>query len=381
MGAFYRSEPLIGDEFTGFRPGGHRLWDHVCPVLGTARPASRPPFPRRLELPLFEHPPQNEARQLIEAQGLRFEPDYDDLVGWYEEGRLVACGARSGYVLKMLALDVSAQGTDALGALVTQLIQTGHAAGQASHFVFTRPQHVSSFQSLNFRLLATHGTAALLEHGRGLEAYLAAHAAEVTEGRNGAVVINGNPFSLGHLHLIEEAAAQMDRLYVFVVREDRSVFPFDVRYRLAQAATAHLPTVTVLDSSRYAVSAGTFPAYFLKHLDEVAEAQMQLDLRLFARHLAPFFNIGCRFVGEEPHCATTAAYNRVMAEVLGEQGLRWVEIPRISAGGQPISATRVRRAFAECDFETLGILVPPATLEFLQSPAARPIAARLREGA
>lgn len=330
---------------------------------------------------MFERPPQPEARQFIEAQGLRFEPEYDDLVGWYEEGRLVACGARSGYVLKMLALDPSAQGTDALGALVTQLIQLGQAVGQSSHFVFTRPQHVSAFQNLNFRLLATHGTAALLEHGRGLEAYLAAHAAEVTPGSNGAVVLNGNPFSLGHLHLIEAAAAQVDCLYVFVVREERSVFPFEVRFRLAQLATAHLPTVRVLDSSRYAVSAGTFPSYFLKHLDEVAEAQMQLDLRLFARHLAPFFHIGCRFVGEEPICATTAAYNRVMAEVLPEHGLRWVQIPRIGVGGEPISATRVRRAFAECDFETLRKLVPPATLEFLQSPAAWPIAARLREGA
>jgi len=330
---------------------------------------------------LFERPPEHEAQRLIEAQDLRFESDYDDLVGWYEEGRLVGCGARSGYVLKMLALDPGAQGTDALGMLVTQLIQSGQAAGQTSHFVFTRPQHVPSFQNLNFRLLAIHGSAALLEHGRGLEGYLAAHAAEVTEGRNGAVVLNGNPFSLGHLHLIETAAAQVDRLYVFVVREDRSVFPFEVRFRLVIQATAHLPNVTVLDSSRYAVSAGTFPSYFLKHLDEVAEAQMQLDLRLFAQHLAPSFHIRCRFVGEEPLCATTAAYNRVMAEVLPEHGLRWVEIPRIGVGGQPISATRVRRAIAECDFETLGILVPPATLEFLHSPAARPIAARLREGA
>ena len=86
---------------------------------------------------------------------------------------------------------------------------------------------------------------------------------------------------------MECAAQRVDRLYLFVVREDRSVFPFDVRFRLALEATAHIRNVTVLDTSRYAVSAGTFPSYFLKRLDEVATAQMQIDLLLFAQRIAP----------------------------------------------------------------------------------------------
>jgi [citrate (pro-3S)-lyase] ligase len=319
-----------------------------------------------------------EARQLVESQGLNFETDTEDLVVLYEAGRPVACGARAGYVLKMLTIAPELQGSDTLGELLTRLLQSGHGAGEETLFVFTPPQNVPTFQGLNFRLLAMHGTAALLEHGPGLEAYLAAQAHRITPGRNGAVVINGNPFSLGHLHLIETAARRVDRLYVFVVREDRSVFPFDVRYRLASEATAHLPNVTVLDSSRYAVSAGTFPSYFLKRLDEVALAQMQIDLRLFAQRLAPRFHIATRFVGEEPLCATTAAYNRAMAEVLREHGIEWVEVPRIQAGGLPISATRVRRSFAESDFGTLRTLVPPATLEYLRSAAAQPLAAQLR---
>ncbi len=327
---------------------------------------------------MFDQPTAREARELVESQGLRFESDYDELVGLYEEGRLVACGARAGYVLKMLAIAPSHQGTDALGTLVTRLVQSGRAAGQDTLFVFTLPQNASSFQALNFRLLVTHGRTALLEFGPGLEAYLAAHASQITEGRNGAVVINGNPFSLGHLHLVEFAAGRVDRLYVFVLREDRSAFPFEVRFDLAARATAHLQNVTVLDTSRYAVSAGTFPSYFLKRLDEVAMAQMQIDLRLFARALAPRFHIGCRFVGEEPLCPTTAAYNQTMAEVLQETGIQCVRVPRLGAGGLPISATRVRAALAGNDFETLRTLVPPSTLEFLQSPSAGAIAERLR---
>lgn len=335
--------------------------------------------PQRSGAPAWlDRPALGEARALIEAQGLRFEPGFDDLVGLYDGDRLIACGARAGYVLKMLAIAPDHQGTDALGELVTRLIRSALAAGQDTVFVFTRPGNAASFQALNFRLLAAHGQAALLEHGPGLPAYLAAAAPMITEGRNGALVINGNPFTLGHLHLVECAARQVDRLYLFVVREDLSVFPFDVRFRLAAEATAGIGNVTVLDTSRYAVSAGTFPSYFLKRLDEAAAAQMQLDLRLFAERIAPPFHIACRFVGQEPLCPATAAYNRAMAEVLQAHAIQWRELPRLGAGGAPISATRVRAAFAAGDFGVLGTLIPPATLEFLQSPSARPIAERLR---
>jgi [citrate (pro-3S)-lyase] ligase len=326
---------------------------------------------------LSDRPEVREARELIESQGLRFEPEFDDLAGVFDNGKLVACGARAGYVLKMLAIAPSHQGTDALGELVTKLILSAISAGHDTVFVFTPPQNAASFEALNFRLLVTHGQAALLEHGPGIAAYLASHASEVIAGRNGAVVINGNPFTLGHLHLVECAARRVDHLYVFIVREDRSVFPFAVRFRLAREATAHLRNVTVLDSSRYAVSAGTFPSYFLKRLDDITTAQMQIDLLLFAERIAPRFHIACRFVGQEPLCPMTAAYNRVMAELLPAHGIQWIELPRIQQGGLPISATQVRRALAVGDMDTIRGLVPAPTLEFLQSPPARAIAERL----
>ncbi len=125
---------------------------------------------------LFDRPSVREARELIESQGLRFEPEFDDLVGLFEDGRLVACGARAGYVLKMLVIAPSHQGTDILGELVTKLILSAISAGHDSVFVFTLPQNVASFEALNFRLLVTHGQTALLEHGPGLEDYLARHA-------------------------------------------------------------------------------------------------------------------------------------------------------------------------------------------------------------
>ncbi len=322
---------------------------------------------------MFDQPTESEARAFIGSLGLRFEPGYDELVGLYENGQLVACGARAGYVLKMLTIAPTHQGTDALGALVTRLSLSGLAAGHETLLVFTRPQNVASFEALNFRLLATHGTAALLEHGPGLEAYLATHAAQIAPGRNGAIVLNGNPFTLGHRHLVELAARQVDHLFVFVVSEDCSIFPFDVRFRLAVEGTAHLPRVTVLETSRYSVSAGTFPSYFLKRLDEASAAQMNIDLQLFAQRIAPAFHIASRFVGEEPLCPTTAAYNRTMALVLAEYQIQTMEVPRLEANGEPVSASRVRAALAAGDFGRVETLVPPSTFAFLRSPAAQAI--------
>jgi [citrate (pro-3S)-lyase] ligase len=324
-------------------------------------------------------PSARAAQALIEGAGLRFEPDFDDLFGCYDGGQLVGCCARSGYVLKMCAIAPECQGGDLLGELATQVLQSALAAGHDTVFVFTRPASAGSFQALNFRLLAMHGEAALLEHGPGLEAYLAGHAGLITPGRNGAVVVNGNPFTLGHLHLVERAAREVDRLYLFVVREDRSVFPFEARFRLAREATAHLGNVTVLDTSRYAVSAGTFPSYFLRRLDQAAASQMGLDLELFARRLAPPFHIVRRFAGAEPLCPVTAAYNRLMGEILPAHGIQWTELPRVEAAGQPISATRVRAAFAAGDLASVAGLLPAATLAYLGSPEAGPIAERIRQ--
>jgi [citrate (pro-3S)-lyase] ligase len=327
---------------------------------------------------LLDRPAPAAARALIESQGLRFETDVDELVGLFDQGSLVACGARAGYVLKMLVILPGYQGGDSLGALVTPLVQSALGAGHDTVFVFTTPGNAPSFQALNFRLLAAHGQAALLEHGPGLEAYLAGYARLVTPGPNGAVVVNGNPFTLGHLHLVESAARQVRRLYLFVVREDRSAFPFPVRLRLAQEATAHLANVTVLDTSRYAVSAGTFPSYFMKRLDEASATQMGVDLVLFAQCLAPPFHIARRFAGQEPLDPTTAAYNRMMGEVLPSCGVAWTEVPRIQADGAPISATRVRAALRAGTLDGLEALVPPATLAYLRSPQAAAVIDNLR---
>ncbi|MEZ7911509.1 MAG: [citrate (pro-3S)-lyase] ligase [Propionivibrio sp.] len=315
----------------------------------------------------------------MERNGLSFEEGCDELFGVFESGHLVATGGRAGNILKMLAVEPSHQGGALLGEVVTELVSRGLSAGYDSLFIYTKPEYISTFEALNFSLLANQGRVALLEYGRGFQKWLATHNADVRSGINGAVVVNCNPFTLGHRYLIESAAKQVDNLYVFVVREDRSVFPFDVRFQLVKDGVRDLTNVVVLDSSRYIVSGATFPTYFLKKDDPVARIQMELDVTLFASRIAPFFRLVRRFVGTEPTCKLTEGYNDAMRRILPVYDIELVVIERKQSAGGVISASRVRELIARQEFSQLEEYVPATTLAYLKSAAADPIRKQLQQ--
>ena len=314
---------------------------------------------------------RKQARALIEASGLGFEDDVDVMVGLYEEGHLVATGSRAGKVLKMLAVAPEHQGGGALDELVTALVVDGQRAGCDALFVYTKPEYAASFQALNFSLLARQEKAALLEYGNGLARWLESKRDLVRSGLNGAVVVNCNPFTKGHLYLIESAAQALERLYLFVVREDRSAFPFDVRYRLVEEGTRHIANAIVLDGSHYLISGATFPRYFLKKDDPAARIQMELDLFLFAAKIAPFFGITRRYVGTEPDDPLTDTYNQTMRELLPAYGIALCIVERKRTADGVISASRVRELARQGDFRTLADYVPATTLNYLVSSGIR----------
>ena len=318
------------------------------------------------------------ARDLMEQSGLFFESYFDELVGVHEAGILVAAGARSGNILKMFAVAASHQGGPLLAEVVTELVGRGLSAGFGSLFVYTKPEYVTTFESFNFSLLASQGQVALLEYGKGLERWLASHRSLIRNGTNGAVVMNCNPFTLGHRHLVEQAARQVDNLYLFVVSEERSLFPFPVRMGLVRAGVADIPNVLILGTSHYAVSNATFPTYFLKKNDPVARIQMELDLNLFGSRIAPFFHITRRFAGSEPCCGLTHHYNETMKLILPLYGITLTEIERMHCSSGVISASRVRQALADNDLSALEELAPETTLAFLRSSEADSIRDKLR---
>ena len=179
--------------------------------------------------------------------------------------------------------------------------------------------------------------------------------------RGGVVVMNCNPFTLGHRYLIEQAAKQVERLYVMVVREDCSLFAYTERKAMVEQGVADIENVNVIDGSDYAISRATFPTYFLKRLDDAADTQMLLDLDLFRRHIAPALGATVRFVGTEPTDKLTRRYNQLMHEALKDV----CETARLEKDGNAVSASRIRKAMEEGDMNTIRQLVPPTTLPYI----------------
>ena len=50
--------------------------------------------------------------------------------------------------------------------------------------------------------------------------------------RIGSIVMNANPFTLGHRYLIEQALQQCDHLHLFIVGEDASQFSYTERFEM-----------------------------------------------------------------------------------------------------------------------------------------------------
>ena len=186
------------------------------------------------------------------------------------------------------------------------------------------------------------------------------------EGRNGAIVMNANPFTNGHRYLIEYASKQVDYLFVFVVQEDKSFFRFEDRLQLVKAGTTDLANVVVLPSSQYIISSSSLPGYFNKeNMSGEYKLDATQDLISFAQ-AADVLNVKARFAGEEPLDPFTNQYNANMQRVLPQYGIEFTVIPRKTLGEQVISASRVRQCLKDNELEAIKELVPESTYQFLK---------------
>lgn len=183
----------------------------------------------------------------------------------------------------------------------------------------------------------------------------------------GSIVMNCNPFTMGHRYLIENAAKKVDRLYIFVVKEDKSFFKYEDRFEMVKAGTADLSNVVVVSSGKFIISSLTFPEYFMKDYVKEKNFDVSMDVETFCKYIAPPLLIKMRFAGEEPFDPVTKNYNENMSRILPEYGMQFCEIPRLSIDSQRvINATEVRRLLKERNFKSISEYVPATTLKVLQ---------------
>lgn len=312
------------------------------------------------------NPATPRQRQRIEAFLKRNALRIDDM-NYYaavldDDGEMIAGGGLKDDVIKCVAVDDAHKGEAIANTLVSHLISHANQEGYSCIKLFTKPKNRQLFESLSFRLLAEAPEAILMETGiGGISNTVEALKKIKDNGERGVVVMNCNPFTLGHRYLIEQAAKQVERLYVMVVREDCSLFAYTERKAMVEQGVADIENVSVIDGSDYAISRATFPTYFLKRLDDAADTQMLLDLDLFRRHIAPALGATVRFVGTEPTDQLTRRYNQLMHEALKDVR----ETARLEKDGYAVSASRVRKAMEEGDMNTIRQLVPPTTLPYI----------------
>ncbi len=328
-----------------------------------------------------------ELLEFINKHGLKWEDDIEwtEIMRNYKD-EIVATSSLGNGVIKCVAVDKRYEGEGLASDVVTDAVNYAFSKGLETVFLFTSPSNVHVFEGMGFHLLG-YGKPmyALLEYGKiGIKEYLQSRYPQYKRDceRCAGIVVNCNPFTLGHKHLIETASKNEDVVYVFVVETERSLFPFKVRIDLVRKGTAELDNVIVMPGGRYIISNFTFPTYFIKSSDnkEIVMAQTRLDVEVFARHIAPFFNMKKRYVAEEPYCPTTASYNEAMKEVLPEFGIELIEIPRKrTAQGEIISASTVRQLIREDRWDDIKRFVPQTTYDFLVSDEAKEIIDRIKK--
>lgn len=321
-----------------------------------------------------------EIDALLQKEGISRDSNLDYICAMYDgNDEIIATGSCFGPTLRCFAVSGEHQGEGLLNEIISHLMEVQVARGNTHLFLYTKVGSAKFFGDLGFYEIArVDGTLVFMENRKtGFPNYLRNLEKTKKDGVSAALVMNANPFTLGHQYLVETAAAACDTLHLFVLSEDASLVPFAVRKKLVQAGTAHVPNVVLHDSGPYIISSATFPSYFLKDEAAVIDGHARLDLAVFTR-IARALGVTERYVGEEPTSQVTGLYNKIMAEELPKAGIACHIIPRKEASGRAISASTVRSALQKGDWDALKTLVPATTLDYFTSPEAASVLERIR---
>lgn len=323
---------------------------------------------------------QKQVDVLLEQEGIRRDGNLDYTCGLFDgDWRLIATGSCFGNTIRCLAVDRDYQGEGLLNRVVTHLMEVQAERGNTHLFLYTKPRSAKFFGDLGFYEIVRLDDLVFMENRRrGFSDYCAALEKTRREGTSAAIVMNANPFSLGHLHLVERAAVENDVVHLFVLSEEAGPIPFAVRRRLVGEGTAHLSNVICHDSGPYLISSATFPSYFLKDEDTVIRAHAALDLEVFGK-IAPCLNVTRRYVGEEKSSHVTALYNEIMVRRLPELGITCRVVPRLERNSQTISASMVRKAIHDGRLEDIRPLVSESTWDYFVSPEAGAVIAAIQK--
>lgn len=307
------------------------------------------------------------TKNLLESSNLFMDDHVSETYNLYDDDVMIGTISTHENVIKMIAVKEDRQGEQVTGHLLHHVMRIFEQRNINKYFLFTKPQNKSFFKDYNLSLIAETNDIALFEN----RLYpISDHllfmkiSMKPRHGVKAGIVMNCNPITNGHLYLIEKCSKEVNDVIIFLVEENKSVFPFNVRYQLVKKATKHLKNVHVLPSTPYIISLATFPTYFLKEASDISRKYMELDITIFKQYFFPVFELNFRYVGSEPKDELTALYNDVMNDMLGAK-LKIIE--RKTHQDEVISASTVRKLMHEKDYDKIKHLVPKSTYKYLMS--------------
>lgn len=282
-----------------------------------------------------------------------------------EDYEVIGTGSVDQNVIKCVAIDPRYQGQGLSAEILSNLIQYEFEKARTHLFIYTKPKNRAMFGDMGFYTVYETKDVLFMENrAKGFAEFLntirqetPAEALDKTKCA-GAVVANCNPFTKGHLYLLEQALLQCDFLHLFILSDGRSLFSAEERYEMVRQGIRGLDRIILHRTQDYMISAATFPTYFFKEQRQGQQANCRLDLELFGQKIAPELGITKRFVGSEPYCKVTKGYNEAMHALLPSFGIEVAEIERKQEGDIPISASRVRKYLDTKEFDKIKALVP-----------------------
>lgn len=327
---------------------------------------------------------------LLKSEGIMRDKNLDYTCAIINEnGDVIATGSSFKNTLRCLCVKREYQGEGLLNKIITHLINLQFERGNNHIFIYTKFNAAKFFYDLGFYEIISDKAAniAFMENkSNGFKNYLKNLINENEKfiinknfkpQKSAAIVMNANPFTLGHLYLIERAASENDILNLFIVSEDASEIPFNIRKKLVLSGTAHLKNIIYHDSGDYIISGATFPSYFQRDEESVIKSHAVIDVKIFMK-IALELGINARYAGEEPFSAATAIYNKTMAENFANSNIKFIILKRKELNGEIISASRVREFIKLGDIIKIKDLVPPATYDYFMSDEAQEIIKRIR---
>lgn len=319
--------------------------------------------------------------KLLAKEAIKRDKNSDYLAAIFDDnGKVIATGSLYKNTLRSLAVDSNRQGESIMNTLISHLMYEANSRGYFKLYLYSKASSTNIFKTLGFYEIArVDGVLSFMENKKnGFKNYLdGLNKSPKFYKKVAGLVINANPFTKGHLYLIEKASNENDLVHLFIISDDSSFFPFEVRKNLVKESTSHLVNIIYQETGDYIISSSTFPSYFIKNEPDVIRAQARLDAEIFIK-IAKNLGINKRYLGTEIPGSTTYVYNQILSDTLPKNGIEIDLVDRVEYEGKSISASNVREFIKNGNIEATKPLLPNPTYNFINSTEANPIIEKIK---